>query len=74
MIGPGNKSFLRQDVCIPKFHEKVCSASFSKKIGIDPFYILDTGLFEIAALGIGIGNRKSNLKNLESGISRLVQE
>ena len=39
------------------------------RIGIDPFFVLDPGLIGIAALGIGIGNRKSNLKNLESEIA-----
>ena len=58
-----------------KFHEKVCSASFSqKRIGIDPFFVWDPGLLGIVALGIGIGNRKSNLKNLESGIENRTLE
>ena len=50
-------------------------ASFSKvRIENDQFFVLDPGLIGIAALGIGIGNRKSNLKNLESGIENRALE
>ena len=49
---------------------KKCVVHLSQKnrIGIDPFFVLDPGLIGIAALGTRIGNRKSNLYYLESGI------
>ena len=55
---------------------KKCVVHLSQKnrIGINPFIVWDPGLFGIAALGIGIGNRKSNLKNLESGIENRALE
>ena len=55
---------------------KKCVVHLSKKnrIGIDTFFVLDPGLIGIAALGIGIGNRKSNLKNLELGIENRALE
>ena len=55
---------------------KKCVVHLSQKNrnGIDPFSVWDPVLFGIAALGIGIGNRKSNLKNLESGIENRALE
>ena len=55
---------------------KKCVVHLSQKnrIGIDPFFVWDLGLFGIAALGIRIWNRKSNLKNLESGMKNRALE
>ena len=55
---------------------EMCVVHLSQKnrIGFDPFFVLDPGIIGINNLGIGFGNRESNLKiqNRESRTERLT--